>query len=280
MVPAGKALNVSRALAWLGQESIATGWWGQDDVQQMQSHLARTCPKIQIHMTPVPGHTRVNVTILDQAQHKELHLRVARSLASRHAFTTLQHDLEPCVKPNTVSVLAGALPGQAFKRQVLALAQTCLGAPSTRLVVDAHGPIFQTLVQAGLPWLIKPNVAELGELLGTAMPNRTSNLIKAARALSDRVPVILISRGRLGAILVTRDGIWQGQCVDHRRVVSTVGCGDYLLAGFLSGLTKHTRPETALVTALKVATARAWGWTHEKTWTTVKKQIRVQVTPL
>ncbi|MCF7974545.1 MAG: hypothetical protein K9N55_12060 [Phycisphaerae bacterium] len=280
LVPAGKALNVSRALAWLGQESIAAGWWGQDDIHQMRSHLTGTCPRIQIHMTPVPGHTRINVTVLDQAQHRELHLRVARSLASRLAFTTLQHDLGPCVTSNTDSVLAGALPGEAFKRQVLALAQTCLDAPSTRLIVDAHGPVFQSLVQAGLPWLIKPNVAELGELLGTAIPNRTSSLIKAARTLCDQVPVILISRGRRGAVLVTRDHAWQGHSVDRRKVVSTVGCGDYLLAGFLYGLTKSTRPQTALAAAVKCATARAWGWSQEQTWTAARKKIRVQVTPL
>ena len=29
--PAGKALNVSRALAWLGRSSVAAGLWGRED---------------------------------------------------------------------------------------------------------------------------------------------------------------------------------------------------------------------------------------------------------
>jgi 1-phosphofructokinase family hexose kinase len=276
-VAAGKALNVSRALAWMGRESIASGWWGQDDFAQMQTHLARACPRIETRITPVEGFTRINVTILDRPQHKELHLRAPSSLASRIAFKALQKDLQRNIQTHSVSVLAGALPGASFKRGVLALAQSCLQASSTRLVVDAHGPVFQSLVDAGLPWLIKPNVAELGELLGTTVPNRTASLIKAARTLIHRVPYILISRGRLGAILVTRDQAWQGRCLDHGRVVSTVGCGDTLLAGFLYGLTKHTRPQTALTTGLKVATARAWGWTDQKTWTAARRQIRVEV---
>ncbi len=65
------------------------------------------------------------------------------------------------------------------------------------------GPLFDGLVQASLPWLIKPNVAELGELLGTPIPNRASSLLKAARTLTDKVPNILISRGKLGVLLVT-----------------------------------------------------------------------------
>ena len=176
-----------------------------------------------------------------------------------------------------VSVLSGALPTESFDHQVLALAQSCLQASSTRLVVDSHGPVFRSLVDAGLPWLITPNVAELSELLGTRVPNHTSSLVKAARTLNDRVPLVLVSRGRLGAMLVTRDSAWQGQCPDQGKVVSTVGCGDYLLAGFLYGLTKHTRPQTALAKALKCATARAWGWPTQKRWTTAQKQIKVQV---
>jgi 1-phosphofructokinase len=276
-VPAGKALNISRALAWLGQKSIASGWWGQEDFDQMQAHLAQACPRIETQITPVKGFTRINVTILDQSQHKELHLRAPSSLVSQIAFDALQKDLQQHIQAHTVSVLAGALPGVSFKRRVLSLAQSCLQASSTRLVVDAHGPVFQSLVDAGLPWLIKPNVAELGELLGTSVPNRLPSLIKAARTLTDRVPVVLISRGRLGALLVTQDHAWQGHCLDQGRVVSTVGCGDYLLAGFLYGLKKHARPQTALATALKVATARAWAWTDQKNWTATQKQIRVEV---
>ena len=93
MVPAGRALNVSRALAWLGHANVAAGLWGQEDHQQMQDHLARTCPKIQRHMTPVAGRTRINVTVLDQSRHQELHLRSAQSLVSRSALETLDQDL-------------------------------------------------------------------------------------------------------------------------------------------------------------------------------------------
>jgi len=279
-VAAGKSLNVSRALAWLGCESTATGWWGQDDYSQMEDHVTQTCPKIRTHMTSVPGSTRINVTVLDKKQRRELHLRSAQSLASRQAFKTLQQDLVSCLRPNTVTVLAGALPNDSYKNQVLSLARSSIQTSDTRLIVDAHGPVYTELVRSGLPWLITPNVAELGELLDRPVQNRLSSLTKAARSLTDRVPLVLLSRGRLGALLVTNQGAWQGQCVDRGKVVSTVGCGDYLLAGFIAGLTRQARPQTALATALKCATARAWGWSSHKRWSTVKRQIRVQVEPV
>lgn len=280
LVAAGKALNVSRALAWLGRESIASGWWGQDDFDQMQAHLGQICPKIRPHMTPVQGATRINVTVLDSAQRKELHLRAPSSLASHIAFESLQKDLQEHAQPDTVTVLAGALPHVSYTNEVLGLARSSGQAPSAKLVVDSHGPIFNSVVQAGLPWLIKPNVTELSELLDKPIANRVSSLLKAARTLTDKVPNILISRGKLGALLVTRNQAWQGQCLMCGRVVSTVGCGDYLLAGTLYGLTKHTQPKTALALALKVATARAWVWPQTKTWNTAQRQIQVQVKSL
>ncbi len=278
LAAAGKALNISRALAWLGQTSTAAGWWGQEDFRQMESHLAQTCPRIQLRMTPVPGHTRINVTVLDQKPRRELHLRSARSLVSRAALTALQKDLRQALGKNSVTVLAGALPGGPHQSRVLALARSCQPDPSHRLVVDAHGPAFQALVTAGLPWLIKPNVAELCELLGSRVPNRSPSLIKAARTLD--VPHTLISRGSRGAVLTTPQGAWEGHCLSRGRVVSTVGCGDCLLAGFLYGLSRSALPQAALATALRVATARAWGWTDTRPWTRAKKEIQIAVRPL
>jgi len=280
MVAAGKALNISRALAWLGQASTAAGWWGQDDFHQMESHLTQTAPRIRVRMTPAKGRTRVNVTVLDRKAQRELHLRATHSLASSSALKALQQDLHQCIRRNNVTVLAGALPGGPLRDRVLALVRACQQKPSTRLVVDAHGPVFQALVAAGLPWLIKPNVAELCQLLGTAVPDRIPSLVRAGQQLGDRVPHVLISRGKRGAVLVTPQGAWEGRCLDHGRVVSTVGCGDYLLAGFLHGLTRSARIQTALTTALKVATARAWGWTHTRTWSKTKRELQIAVRPL
>ncbi len=37
--PAGKALNISRALAWMGEENTAAGLWGRDDYEQMRKAM-------------------------------------------------------------------------------------------------------------------------------------------------------------------------------------------------------------------------------------------------
>jgi len=117
----------------------------------------------------------------------------------------------------------------------------------------------------------------LCELVGEQVRDNPAGLAKAGRKLLDKVETVLISRGQKGSVVVTEDGAWQGRCVGRRRVLSTVGCGDYLLAGFLKGLKDKSEAGFALTTAIKVATARAWGWTDKMSWLNVRSKIKVQI---
>jgi 1-phosphofructokinase len=75
--------------------------------------------------------------------------------------------------------------------------------------------------------------------------------------LLKNVQNVLVTRGPMGAVLVTSEGAWCARLATKDVPVRTVGCGDHLLAGFLSDVTAGRGQEEALVTALAVATARA-----------------------
>ena len=149
-----------------------------------------------------------------------------------------------------------------------------------RVVVDTHSQALKSLVEAGLPWLIAPNVEELAQLLGAEVKDTPAKLVVAARSLLDRVPTILVSRGAKGAILVTKRGAWSGRATMRGKVLETVGCGDYLLAGLLAGYSRAGNARTALSTALKVATARAQGWSETHTWLQARSEIGIRVETL
>jgi len=50
-----------------------------------------------------------------------------------------------------------------------------------------------------------------------------------------------------------------------------------LLAGFLKALEDSSPADSAIKTAIKVGTARAWGWPEKKTWPQVMRKIKVAV---
>ncbi|MCH8219042.1 MAG: bifunctional hydroxymethylpyrimidine kinase/phosphomethylpyrimidine kinase [Planctomycetes bacterium] len=275
--PAGKALNVSRALAWLGQSSIATGLWGREDIGQLRRVLRQTTPQIEPYLTPVPGATRVNVTIVDSERSQEMHLRCPSALASSRSLGTLTTRLTKRLKHQDLCVLSGALPGADLTEALLGLCRACVHRRGTRLVVDSYGPLFKTIVEEKLAWLIAPNVQELEELLGRPIRNTPRTLANAAEELLTYSTMVLVSRGKQGALLVTRRGAWRGRCRHRKKALSTVGCGDYLLAGFVAGLRQTSRPSAALTVALKTATARAWGWSDQRTWSAARRDIQVEV---
>ncbi len=287
--PAGKALNISQALAWMGQKNIAAGLWGRDDFEQMLRAMRPLRGLVKVKMTAVDGGTRRNITVVDTANDREMHLRIRSELASRKALRKLEADLRAIVSKGSVCVFAGVMPEDEFIGDVVRIIKSCRER-GARIVVDTYGDALKRILEVGAVWLIKPNVDELRELLGGQVTDSPAGLVGAGRKLLDRVGIVLISRGKKGAVVVTNKGAWQGRCIGRGRVLSTVGCGDFLLAGFLKGLDPVRSKSSAsngvkdksdagpaLGTAIKVATARAWGRTEGKSWFRTLREIKVAV---
>ena len=274
--PAGKALNISRALAWMGQENIAAGLWGWDDYQQMLKAMRPLGRLVKVKMTAVDGGTRRNITVVDTANDREMHLRNKSELASRKALRKLEADLKVIVHKDSVCVFAGMMPEDEFIEDVVRIIKSCRERDA-KIVVDTYGDALKQILETGAAWLIKPNVEELRELLGEQITDIPAGLVRAGRKLLDKAEIVVISRGQKGGVVVTKKGAWQGRCIGRGRVLSTVGCGDYLLGGFLKGLKDKSDAGFALGTAIKVATAKAWGWTHKMSWLDVQSKIKVQV---
>jgi 1-phosphofructokinase family hexose kinase len=273
--PAGKALNISRALAWMGTKSIAAGLWGRQDERQMLEAVRSLRESVKVKLTAVEGRTRDNITIIDTAKNREMHLRAVSRLASKKAMRKLKSDLEKIVTRNSVCVFAGAMPKQ-FLGDVAAIIDCCRES-GAKIVLDTSGPALRKIVASGKLWLIKPNVQELSELLGGQVKDTVAGLVKAGRKLLDKVEIVLISRGKKGAVAVTKEAAWQGQCTGNRKAVSTVACGDYLLAGFLKGIKDNCDITFALQTALVAATAKAWGITEQTRWAKARHKIRTEI---
>jgi len=272
--PAGKALNVSRALGWMGVESQAAGLWGRDDYTSMKKELAGLRRYVKNRFTVVDGRTRHNINIIDQKNKREVHLRSMSGLTSGKAIKNLYRDLRKLVGRDRICVFAGAMPDMSLLPEMLSLIKMCQ-QKGAKVVLDSSGPMLKAIVHEGGLWLIKPNVQELKEMLGEEIANKQEALTKAGERLLGRAEHILISRGEKGAVLVTAEGSYKGQYQGKSQPVqSTLGCGDYLLAGFLRGYLQKTEPAKALETALKAATARAWGLSETLLWPKAERKIK------
>lgn len=274
--PAGKSLNVSKALAWLSVPSTAAGLWGAADYPEMIEALSEFRDSIQPAFTVVESRTRQNVTIVDARQNRELHLRSSETLITREALKQLSDDLQGQLDSQTTVVFAGSIPQGPLQDDCLAL-MAMAGRQCANWVVDTSGSALAKIVNQGGLGVIKPNREELSELLGRSVGTDVEEVISAASQLCDRVKVVLVTLGQQGAVAVTKEAAFYGRVKNHHRTVHTVGCGDYLLAGYLS-VSPSAGMDQKLTAGIKVATAKAWGWAGTKPWRDAQKDIDVEMT--
>lgn len=265
-VPAGKALNISRALAWMGVQSTAAGLWGRGDFEPMKAALKPLESSITPAFTVAAGATRENITLVDTRNRREMHLRSTSRLASAQSLSDLRADLARLNLSNAACVFAGALPTDELLNQVIEMIQFCIDS-GARVVVDTSGEPLRRISEAGGLYMLKPNMDELGDLLGRQVEDAEQAVCRAAESLKDRAAMILVSRAEKGALLWTPNGAYAARSNEAPSAAGhSVGCGDYLLAGVLAGLSAGLSESEALAQGVAVATARYLGAAGQKSW--------------
>lgn len=252
--PAGKGVNVARVLATLGHPPVATGFVGAAEMQAFEDSLASD--GVQSQFLAVEGDTRENITLIDPRTNTETHVRDIGFHVKRHDVDRLVRKLGLLAHARVLVVFSGSLPPGMEPSDLSAMIRECVGRGAA-VAVDADGPLLRE-VRSNRLWAIKPNREELHAMIGRPLGS-DDDLVRAGRALCETVENVLVSCGSAGGYLFTGDRGYIGQVeLDPGEVVSTVGCGDALLAGFIAArLEGHDAGEAhrrALATATEAAT--------------------------
>lgn len=229
--PGGGGINVSRAVRELEGDSRAvfTSGGAPGDLLLQLLHDAG----LQAEPIAIEGMTRQNLTVFDEStteQYRFVMPGPALTDADAAACLRTIRGLDPVPE---YLVLSGSLP-----RGVAAgfYAQVAEHAPdTTRVVVDTSGEALQRTVEAGV-FLIKPNLRELGQLVGQEL-HGDPEIEAAARELIEKGEVqhVVVSLGAGGALHVSREHS------EHVRsptvpIRSKVGAGDSMVAGLVTRL--------------------------------------------
>lgn len=279
-IPAGKALNINKALAYLGRKSVFTGLWGQNDYAPLCEHLKSFEPFLDNQVTAVAGATRTNITVEDTAAHRHLHLRFSDELCSNANLSNVTDRLNQILCEGDLCVFAGSLPPEPLWDSVIHMVNVCVDRGG-QIVLDSNGPGCARLIDSARISVISPNLLELSQLLDRHISDDPIEIRNACKPLLEKVDVILISRGKLGAMAVTKEQ--SSVCrlrSTQRPVFSEVGCGDHFLAGFISFFSRGQSLQNALAAGVKLATFHAWGLTKSLSAAEIDETVDVQVNPL
>ncbi len=249
----GKGVNVSHCLSDLGLPSTVTGFVGRLEEGLYQAGVKGS--RISLDFVTVEGQTRTNTTIVDPEGKTETHLREEGFEVTADEKLRLSQKLIQLAEQHKNFLFAGSLPPGLSPRELAALLLS-LKEWGPRVMVDTSGEALLQAVTAQ-PFLIKPNEEELTEITGKPVSS-IEELLAAATPLLESIEYVVVTRGRAGAVLVSRAGLYSGiAALEPGQVRSTVGCGDALLAGFLSGLLTGTDMGEALRRGVAAGAASA-----------------------
>ena len=108
-------------------------------------------------------------------------------------------------------------------------------ALGAKVVVDTSGPALAAALKEGV-FLVKPNLRELQELVGSPLDGREQQLAAARSLIENRaVETVALTLGHLGALLVTQRQAFYAPALPVKPV-SVVGAGDSFLGAMVWSL--------------------------------------------
>ena len=266
--PAGKGVNVAAALAGAGHRVAATGWLGGDNAAPFEAFFA--AKGIEDRFVRVAGATRVGIKITDPSLQRTTDVNFpgrTPAAAERAALMDRVLGLASTAATGTPAwfVLAGSLPPGVDPGFYCELA-TLVVAAGARVALDTSGEPLRRAVKSE-PQVLKPNVHELEALVGAPLSSRAAIVAAARGLLKGETDLVVVSMGGDGALFV-ESGRVVSATPPRVAVRTTVGAGDAMLAGIVSGrLRRLDLAELARLAsgfALEAVTGRAAGeWLGE-----------------
>ena len=257
--PGGKGINVSIALQRLGQETRALGFAAGRIGQTIRDLLDDLgCPHTLLEIS-TGGQSRINVKIRGSVE-TAVNGR-GPDLGAGDLVRLLE--LLSDVKRNDTVVISGWAQNIALYGSILRQ----LEESGCMTVLDCSGEALWQCLECH-PFLIKPNLTELGALFGVEDLEYAEGVELAHRLQLEGARNVLVSMGGGGAFLLTesRELYFAGACCG--RTTNTVGAGDSLVAGFLTGLRQTGDFARALQMGVAAGCATAfsdWLGTKEQT---------------
>lgn len=228
MSAGGKGINVSIVLHNLGIESVAlgfvAGFTGKEIEKEVKSY---GCKSDFIYIEE--GNSRINIKL---KSNEESEINGQGPIISKNALDQLFSQLD-LLKDEDILVLAGSIPN-TLPADIYEKILKKLKNKKVKVVVDATKELLCNVLKYH-PFLIKPNYHELGEIFGVVLNSKEQIILYARKLQELGARNILVSMDKDGAILLSEEDKVYYLKSPEGQVLDSVGAGDSMVAGFLTG---------------------------------------------
>jgi len=249
--PGGKGINVSIVLQNLGIENTALGFVGDFTGAQIEKIVKkRGCHTDFIEAEK--GFSRINVQIISN---EESAINGQGCFISEDNIAALFAKLNT-LKDGDMLVLAGSIPN-TLPSDMYERIMERLQDKQIRIIVDATQDLLLNVLKFH-PFLIKPNHHELGDMFHKTLKTDEEITLHAEKLKEMGAQNVLVSMAGEGAILVSADGQVYKMKPPEGKLVNSVGAGDSMVAGFITGYLKTKDYKEALKMGIATGSASAF----------------------
>ena len=247
----GKGLNVAKVVHLCGEEVQATGFVGGFNGAYVEDMLKKqNIPSRFVH---VQGETRSCINVLDEDGGSTEFLEPGEPIRPEEVQEFLDQ-FDDIIADSSVVTISGSVPKGVDVTMYAKLIEK-IKAQGKKVVLDTSGALLKESIKA-CPTMVKPNTDEIEDLLGIKVNNH-KDLVEGAKKLHEMgIPVVVVSLGGDGALVVSDEGVFRGQ-PPTIEVVNTVGCGDSMTAAFAVAFARGLSVQEALRYAIAVSAANA-----------------------
>lgn len=249
--PGGKGINVSMVLKNLGHESTALGFMAGftgKEIERLLTEKGVSSDFIEV----TEGISRINVKL---RSNEESEINGQGPNISEENIKELYEKLDKLTSED-ILVLAGSIPNVMPSSMYMDIMKY-LKEKNIKIVVDATRNLLTNVLPYG-PFLIKPNNHELGEIFDVTITDK-DDVIKYAKKLQEKgARNVLVSMAGDGAVLVTEDGQEFKAEAPKGELKNSVGAGDSMVAGFLSGYLNYNDYKQAFMYGVCTGSASAF----------------------
>ena len=224
----GKGINVSIVLKNLGQNNTALGFlagFTGEEIKRQLHDFGVTNDFVQLNQ----GFSRINVKAKAENETEINGQGPDINEAKREELFTKLDQLQA----DDTLVLAGSIP-KTLPDDIYQQIMARLNGKGIRIIVDAEKKLLLNVLQYH-PFLIKPNNHELGDMFGVTLTTDAEIIEYAKKLQAKGAQNVLISMAGDGAILLTTDGTTYKCPAPKGKLVNSVGAGDSMVAGFITG---------------------------------------------
>jgi 1-phosphofructokinase len=229
----GKGVNVACFLADLGVDVVATGFLGTENAEIFEASFAQH--GIADHFVRVPGHTRTGIKIMDDRAGETTDINFPGLTPTQENLSELFERVVDLADQSEWVVLSGSVPAgipDGVYAEMIYQFSPVLGG----VILDTSGGPLREAV-ASHPEFIKPNLEELGELVGRHLETIAEIRAAGRSLLTVETLLVVVSMGGDGALFIDHDRALLAR-PPRVAVRSTVGAGDAMVGGIVYGLVR------------------------------------------